>query len=249
MCRNKATMSCFIASMGHVKHGNVRFDQDAGNGAEVKDTVPVEVPFKPKRGRPTADQSVAIERAIRQAATRAFLANGYEGTSMEAVAGQAGVPKSTLYKRFPDKRALLRAVLGERVSAWREMESAHCPDDDLESRLKRLAVDILRHATTPEVKAFWLLASTAWGRPDEASERQAAIGYSRMMARLELEIRQFGPPAGIVARDPRQVAVALMTMLAGWIEYVAPTSDRPEEDGEKFAHASVEMLIRGTAAW
>lgn len=213
------------------------------------ETAAAEEPFKPKRGRPTAHQSAAIERAIREAATQAFLSTGYEGTSMEAVAAQAGVPKSTLYKRFPDKRALLRSVLSERVSAWREMQRAHGPDDDLESRLKRLAVDIVRHATTPEVQAFWTLVSAAWSRPDETGERQAAIGYTRMIARLEQEIRQFGPRSGVVARDPRQVAVTLMAMLSGWIEYVAPTSARPDEEGAAFAHASVEMLMRGTAAW
>jgi len=205
--------------------------------------------FAPKRGRPTADQSAAIERSIRDAATQAFLSAGYERTSMEAVAAQAGVPKSTLYKRYPDKRALLRAVLSDRVSAWCEIERGHGPEDDIETRLKRLAANIVLHATTPEVQAFWALVSTAWSEPEQASERQDAIGYTKMMDGLEKEIRQFGPPSGIVARDPRRVATALMAMLGGWIEYVAPTTPDRGREGERFAHAAVEMLMRGTAAW
>lgn len=216
---------------------------------QLEETAEKEEPFEPKRGRPSASQSAAIERSIRDAATKTFLASGYERTSMEAVAAQAGVPKSTLYKRFPDKRALLRAVLSDRVAAWCGMERTHDPSHDLEQRLKQLAADILRHATTPEVQAFWSLVSTAWSDPGEARERQDAIGYTKMMVGLEQEIREFGPASGINARDPRQVATALMAMLGGWIEYVAPTLARSDDEAKRFAHAAVDMLMRGASAW
>jgi AcrR family transcriptional regulator len=216
---------------------------------KLKNAIAVREPFEPKRGRPTAHQSAAIERVIHEAAATAFLSMGYERTSMEAVAADAGVPKSTLYKRFPDKRSLLRAVLSDRVSAWGELERVHDPDDDLERRLKHLAAAILRHAATPEVRAFCTLVSAAWSGPGEARERQEVIGYAKMMARIAQEIREFGPSSGIFARDSQQVAIALMAMLGGWIEYIAPTSENPDEAAEHFAHASVEILMRGVVAW
>lgn len=208
-----------------------------------------DVSFTSRRGRPTAQQSAAIDRTIREAAVQAFLSDGFEGASMEAIATRAGIPKSTLYKRFPDKRALLRAVLNERVDAWCMAERTHDLGDDLEARLKRLATDILHHAATPEVQAFWGLVSAAWSSPEEAGQRQDVIGYSRMVEGLEQEIRQFGPRSGVVARDPGKVAVALMTMLGGWIEYVAPTAAAPEDEAARFAGAAVDMLMRGTEAW
>lgn len=213
-----------------------------------KDIIAGTAPFEPKRGRPTARQSAAIERAIREAAKRAFLSDGYEHTSMEAIAASAGVPKSTLYKRFPDKRALLRAVLSEQLSVWCETERTPAADD-LEMGLKHLAADILRHAATPEVQAFWALVSTAWNGPDEARQRQDAIGYTKMIAGLEEEIRHIAAHRGIAVRDARQVATALMAMLGGWIEHVAPALPRPEDEAKRFAHAAVDMLMRGAAAW
>ncbi|MEJ5979297.1 TetR/AcrR family transcriptional regulator [Novosphingobium sp. PS1R-30] len=206
-------------------------------------------PFQPKRGRPNAHQAAAIERTIREAAAQVFLSEGYERASMEMIAAQAGVPKSTLYKRFPEKRALLRAVLGGQVAAWCEIDRSHTAADDLEQRLKHLATDMLRHATKPQVQTFWTLVSTAWSGPDEAEQRHEAIGYSKMIAGLEREICELGPGSGISARNPRRVATVLMTMLCGWIEHVAPTADRPEEEARRFAHAAVDMLIRGAAAW
>lgn len=214
-----------------------------------EDIIAGDAAFTPRRGRPTATQALAIDRAINGAAMRAFLCDGYEGTAMEAVALAAGVPKSTLYKRYPDKRALLRAVLSERVSAWCLAEQAHDPGNDLETRLKRISADILHRAIMPEVQAFWRLASTAWSDPDEAAQRQDAIGYTKMVNALEQEIREFGPSSGIAARDPHQVAVALMAMLGGWIEYVGPTGSRTGEEAERFAHAAVAMLMGGTLAW
>ena len=43
-------------------------------------------------------------------ARRAFLANGYEGTSMSLIAREAGVSKGTLYVYFSNKEALFAAV-------------------------------------------------------------------------------------------------------------------------------------------
>lgn len=207
-------------------------------------------PFEPRRGRPTAQQSAAIERTIRAAAREAFLADGFENTAMETIAARAGVPKSTLYKRFPDKRALLRAVLSDQVAAWSESEDRPAREgDDPEMRLKRVAADILRHAATPQVRAFWALVTNAWSATDEAGQRQDAIGYTRMLAGLEQEIRDFARARGIEVHDPRQVATALMAMLGGWIQHVAPTLARPEAEATRFANAAVDMLTQGTDAW
>lgn len=203
----------------------------------------------PKRGRPTADQSAAIDRAIRDVAVQSFLSKGYERTSMEAVAAFAGIPKTTLYKRFPDKRALLRGILKDRVSTWCLRQGEQDAGLNLETRLKHLATEILRQAVTPEVQAFWSLVSTAWSGPHEAAERQEAIGYTKIVDGLEREIRQYGPASGVVARAPRQVAVVLMTMLCGWIEYVAPALPSADEEAPHFAESAVDMLMRGSSAW
>ena len=47
---------------------------------------------------------------ILDGARRAFLANGYEGTSMSFIAREAGVSKGTLYVYFSNKEALFAAV-------------------------------------------------------------------------------------------------------------------------------------------
>ncbi|MBV9516285.1 MAG: helix-turn-helix transcriptional regulator, partial [Mycobacteriaceae bacterium] len=58
-----------------------------------------------RRGRPTEAESRALRQRLREAAVVTFLDNGYDGTTMEAIAQAAGITKRTLYARYPDKRA------------------------------------------------------------------------------------------------------------------------------------------------
>jgi len=71
-------------------------------------------PACPTRGRP---RSVAADEAILDATLDLFADRGFEGVSIEAVAEQAGVAKSTVYRRYPTKIDLVMA-------AWR-----HCSPD------------------------------------------------------------------------------------------------------------------------
>lgn len=57
------------------------------------------------------ERQQAKRQQIADAATRLFLANGYAGTSTDAIAADAGVSKQTLYSYFPTKVDLLASVL------------------------------------------------------------------------------------------------------------------------------------------
>ena len=56
-------------------------------------------------------RSGAKRRAILEAATNLFLSQGYDGTSMDQVAAQAGVSKQTVYKHFADKDRLFAEIV------------------------------------------------------------------------------------------------------------------------------------------
>lgn len=64
----------------------------------------------PHRGR-SSGAARATERAIIEAANRLFLERGYVGTTMEAIAGEAGVVVQTIYNSVGNKQALLSRVL------------------------------------------------------------------------------------------------------------------------------------------
>lgn len=55
-------------------------------------------------------QAAATRQAILEAAERLFLRDGYQATTMEAIANEAGVSLKTVYLPFSTKSGLLRAV-------------------------------------------------------------------------------------------------------------------------------------------
>src|SRR6516225_2867635 len=55
--------------------------------------------------------------AIAAAALRLFLRDGYERTSVDAIAAEAGVSKRTIYNRYGDKENLFLSVLRDTYAA------------------------------------------------------------------------------------------------------------------------------------
>jgi len=82
-------------------------------------------------------------QTIADAATQAFLSNGYSRTSMDDIARLAGVSKQTIYMHFDDKERLLFAVVMEIMTA------ASTPFDDdihLLGESDDLERDLRKHA-------------------------------------------------------------------------------------------------------
>ncbi|MFI6310067.1 TetR/AcrR family transcriptional regulator [Nocardia fusca] len=85
--------------------------------------------------RPRAD----VQRnraALLEAAQRQFLKFGV-GTSLEAVAKEAGVGPGTLYRHFPNREALLAAVLQSRSEELETRRADIAQLDDAMERLRR----------------------------------------------------------------------------------------------------------------
>jgi AcrR family transcriptional regulator len=68
--------------------------------------------------RPSYRQSQAMEtkRRIAHAARRVFAEGGYAATSIELVAGEAGVAERTVYAAFGSKKAILGAICDEWIA-------------------------------------------------------------------------------------------------------------------------------------
>lgn len=66
----------------------------------------------PTRGRPRDEH---IDTAVLEATAGALDDNGYRGVAIEDVARRAGVSKSAVYRRWPNRRRLVLAVLEERL--------------------------------------------------------------------------------------------------------------------------------------
>lgn len=101
--------------------------------------------------------------SILAAAGELLLADGYENTSMDAVAAKAGVSKTTVYAHFSDKLELFKAVMvssaGEMVT---HLEAAlqQVSGDHPEERLVTALTAMLRSTTMPELLAYFRVLIT-----------------------------------------------------------------------------------------
>lgn len=80
---------------------------------------------------------------ITQAATDLFLRDGYRGTSMDEIAGAAGVSKQTVYKQFAHKEQLfshvVRALVNEASDPVHDAARAVDMAGDVEQELRTIA--------------------------------------------------------------------------------------------------------------
>ena len=88
-------------------------------------------------GRP---KDPAKRRAILEAAKSLFLRNGYDGSSMDAIAAEAGVSKLTVYSHFTDKETLFSAAIKAKCEEQLPELLFELPDNvPLESQLLEIA--------------------------------------------------------------------------------------------------------------
>ncbi len=90
-------------------------------------------------GRPArnARESVGRERVM-QVALQLFVANGYAGTSVKAVADELGISPPALYWYFPSKEELYVSVIEQAMRDFVEYVGQSLTDDDPVFRLSQL---------------------------------------------------------------------------------------------------------------
>lgn len=95
------------------------------------------------RGRP---RSAATDRAILEATRNLLLSRGYSGVSIEGIAREAGVAKTTIYRRWENKSFLVfDAVFGNAEDTSEEPESG-------EVSLRSVVRAVCKQFSTPEAR-------------------------------------------------------------------------------------------------
>lgn len=181
-------------------------------------------------GRPRSERA---EKAIIDA-TLDLLAeeSGVAGVSIEAVAARAGVGKTTIYRRWPSKEALIVDALGAVKEPLPE-PSGGSVRADLTELARTLAAD--RHRRY--ARCFWNVVGSAEKHPElYARYRQDVIEPRRDVVRRLL---RRGVETGEL-RAGLDVEVALSLLLGSL------TARRPQETfPEGYAEAVVDTLMRG----
>ena len=162
----------------------------------------------------------ATRLRIIEAAKTLFIAHGYPGTTLEAIADAADTSLPTLYRHFPSKRALLKAVLDvsfggdDQPVAFADRPDVQAargePDPQaLITAFARIGRDLMERSSA----ILRVLATAAQVDPDAARlleeiRRQRHTGQSRIVAALSA---RHALDPGLQSSEAADIAYAVLS--------------------------------------
>jgi TetR/AcrR family transcriptional repressor of mexJK operon len=186
--------------------------------------------------------------AILGSARELFLANGFERTSVDAIAASAGVSKRTVYDYYGDKRTLLLAVVEQAVDALLEAVDAALRDNltdvDKPAQLEPALVAFAQSLTTSalgsaDYTALIRLTTMESGNLPELRDHEGTEPEETLAARFA----EFGALGLLEVPKPRVAAdhfVALTLIPSANTLGFTTTLDELE---------TTEMIAEGVAAF
>jgi len=205
-------------------------------------------PVERRGGRPTAQAAVALETTILDEATAAFLRDGYDAASIEAIARACRVAKRTIYARWTNgKPGLFLAVIERLMARWLA-ESGDWPEtDDLPAALLAAASRMLAVALTPEAVALHRLLLAESARFPELPLMLHQAGAAEGSSRIAALLRRATERGVLPALDTGFAAEQFMHLVLAGPQRRALGLGRPLEAAEQeaWARAAVALFLSG----
>ena len=168
-------------------------------------------PAREKGGRPDSATALRLSQAMLDAAERIFLAEGFTGASIEAIATAAGTSKQTIYARFGSKEKLFLAV-SERLLKPR-FPVRRMANANLAARLNTAARQILEAMLDPRMVRMYTIITAEAGRFPELA-RAADDDHAFPARLLVLQILEQASESGeIRCDDPRNAMLMFQDMV------------------------------------
>jgi TetR/AcrR family transcriptional regulator, mexJK operon transcriptional repressor len=188
--------------------------------------------------------------AIAAAALRLFLRDGYERTSVDAIAAEAGVSKRTIYNRYGDKESLFLSVLRDTYNSmmgtFRGIVDKHLGSvTDLQQDLTAFALEVaLTMTTAPDrIALVRLIMSEA---PFFPALMRAEQWPTTMHGSITAHLARLGGEGRLAITDPTEAAEHLIALTINQINArtmfgVVPVS---EAEVERIVTSGVAAFVR-----
>lgn len=195
-------------------------------------------------------RSARKDREIIEAATAAFIAKGYDGTSMEEIATRACASKQTVYKHFTDKETLFTEVVESTASQVNDVvESVTILLSEakfLEGGLQQLARRLTTTLMNDELLKLRRLIIANADRMPQLGRSWYDKGFERMLASVAECFEKLTSRGLLQTGDHRLAASHFFGMLL-WIPMneamFTGSNPRSKADLERHADASVEAFL------
>lgn len=192
------------------------------------------------------ERGEAKRNAVVEAATRAFLTQGYEASSMDGIAAEAGVSKRTVYNHFPEgKRDLFGAVVGRLYTGLHSAGEERLPvDQPPETALPDFLRALLVHMRRPEVRGLLRLVIAEHPRFPELAQDYQKMGKSPAVGGLERYIAAQHDRGRMTAPDAQAVASRLLGGIKEMLFWPSMLGLPVSTDDETVIADAVAALLR-----
>jgi AcrR family transcriptional regulator len=184
---------------------------------------------------------------VLKGARQVFLADGFEGASVDDIARAAGVSKATLYSYFPDKRLLFREVVRsecDRQACEAEiLGETSCPPDKVLYETARRVIEIILSEFSLQI--FRISVAEAERFPELGQEF-----YESGPMMLKTQMRSYLEEAtarGELNVDDAELAADQFAELckAGWLlrAVFMHQRDFSEDEKHRYAQGAVDTFL------
>ncbi|HET9034289.1 MAG TPA: TetR/AcrR family transcriptional regulator [Dokdonella sp.] len=200
-------------------------------------------------GRP---KDLGKRAAILEAAKCLFPEHGFDGTSMDAIAAQAGVSKLTVYSHFTDKETLFTEAVREKCSE--QMPNTLFDVDtrgSLRDQLLAIAKAFFALATSEESIALHRLLTARAGESTKLAQRFWEAGPQTLQNEFAGFLQREVDAGQLEVNDIKRASSQFFCLLKGELHArqlcgcVEATASQDEI--EQHLQASVDMFMRAYA--
>jgi TetR/AcrR family transcriptional repressor of mexJK operon len=196
-------------------------------------------------GRP---KDLEKRAAILAAAKRLFPLSGFEGTSMDAIAAEAGVSKLTVYSHFTDKETLFVAAIRARCTdqvpdALFDVDSS----GPVRGQLEAIAHAFLNLITSPEAISLHRLLTASSSASPKLAQLFWEAGPLRMRQSFEQFLRHEVEVGQLDIPDITRAATQFFALLKGELHarlLCGCTQSVSVQDLDEHVSATVDFFLR-----
>jgi AcrR family transcriptional regulator len=165
-----------------------------------------------RRGAPPRGEASARERILATALSL-FYSDGIRAIGVDTIVEKSGVSKTSLYRNFPSKDALIAAYAqaqNRRLWAWWDRIVARCPSHEPRAQLAAVLAGVARIASRPDFRGCpFINLVTEFPDPAHPGHVIAQANKQELRRRLTLFTVALG------ARDPERAAEQIALLING----------------------------------
>lgn len=202
-------------------------------------------------GRLSAEQTAELPGRLLDAALKLFSENGFEKTTMDQIAREAGASTKTIYARFSNKEEILKAVVrrivDRTIDIHRRTAPITGPDADPRESLVKLCTDVCVRISTEAGPLNRMAMSESHRMPElgKLHAQATAFGAGYIREGLDMWSKQ-GLLPDLKPEDFEIASVLCLSMATDWTRINTSLSKPPSRaEIDKYVGFAIDVFLRG----